>query len=90
MLFLYVKYAGHISVVTGKLKEVIEMKGETVYDLLRELDRKYPGFQDIFINPEDGILNLRTAISLQRSGECASQILDPKFKLKGGDNIMLW
>lgn len=90
MANLYIKYGGHISFITGKLKESVELRGKTVDALLSELDEKYPGLKEIFIDPETGILNLRTNIYLRRSGEPTIGLLDREFELSDGDTLMLW
>lgn len=90
MVNLYVKYAGHISFITGRLKEAVALRGKNVDDLLSELDEKYPGLKEIFIDPETRILNLRTNIYLRRSGLAAIGLLDREFELSDGDTLMLW
>jgi molybdopterin converting factor small subunit len=87
---LHLKYLCHIMVATGKMEEHFESKKDTLLDLIMELDEKYPGLKDIFIPPENGIFNARTAITLSRPGEPSRGLSDPSFKLKEGDVLILW
>jgi molybdopterin converting factor small subunit len=90
MPHLQLKYLCHILVATGKMDEEFDAKGETVLDLIMELDNKYPGLKEIFIPPENNLFNARTAITLARPGEPTRGVSDPNFKLKDGDTVILW
>ncbi len=87
---LKLKYLCHILVATGKTDEDFEIKGDSVLDLILELDKQYPGLKDIFIPPENKLFNARTAITLARHEEPTRGISDPNFKLKDGDTVVLW
>jgi hypothetical protein len=76
-------------VFTGRYGETIEIKGETVNDLLSRLDEKYPGFKEIFLAPS-GCFNIKTTIHLIRHGEPAKNVLNPYLKLKEGDVLSFW
>jgi molybdopterin converting factor small subunit len=89
MPVLHLKYIAHVAVITGKFKETIETKSDTIGGLLSELDRKYPGFRDLFVS-EKGILNLRTMIYLRRMGATTIKVLDTNIKLKDGDILTFW
>jgi molybdopterin converting factor small subunit len=69
MPIVYVNYVAHIVVLTGRFRETIELKGETIGDVILELDKKYPRLKDLFIPPEIGKLNIRTMIHVVRTGE---------------------
>ena len=90
MIHLLVKYGGHVSLATGKFEEEYGLHGTTITDLIEELDTKYPGFKDIFVPSQYGIMNMRTSIFLRRAGQPAQPILDPKFELNDGDNLLMW
>ena len=87
---LELKYLCHILVATGKMGEEFNTEGDTVLDLILELDKRYPGLKDIFIPPENNLFNARTAITLARSGEPTRGVSDPNFKLRDGDTVILW
>jgi len=84
-----VKYAAHISVVTGKFSEYIDVQGETIKDLIQQLDKKYPGLKEIFITPT-GELTVSTYIYLRRVGEPTVFITDLNTQLKDNDVVTLW
>ena len=77
-------------VATGKMEEEFQTRGETILDLITELDEKYPGLKDIFVPPENRLFNARTAMTLSRPGEPTRGISDPTFKLQDGDTVILW
>jgi molybdopterin converting factor small subunit len=77
-------------VATGKMEEEFQARGDTVLDLIMELDEKYPGLKDIFIPPENRLFNARTAITLSRLGEPTRGISDPNTRLTEDDTVILW
>ena len=88
--FVYLKYVGHIAVMTGKLREPIGLEGvKTVSDLISRLDEKYSGLKEVFI-PPGGVFNSRTAIILRRAGQGSFSIINEEEPIKGGDTLTLW
>jgi len=87
---VYVKYTCQTVVMTGKFDETIETNEKTIGGLLSELNRNYPGFKDIFITPEHGILNLRTMITIKRVGVTPFGVFDPNTEIRNGDKILFW
>lgn len=90
MVEILVKYGGHISLATGTLEETFRLQGRTVMELIDELDSKYSGFKAMFVPPQYGIMNMRTAIFLRRAGQPAQPVLDPGFELQNGDCLLMW
>jgi molybdopterin converting factor small subunit len=90
MPIVHLNYLSHIIVVTGKSRETIDTTGQTIYDLISELNEKYPGIKNIFVEPESGILNVRTMIHLERSRQPLIVVMDLSFKIEDGDIIYLW
>ena len=87
---IHAKYTLFTVVMTGKYDEIIKTEEKTIKGLLVELDKKYPGFKDVFIPPERGILNLRTMITIKRSGMTPFGVVDPNAEIKEGDVILFW
>jgi hypothetical protein len=88
--FAYLKYVGHIAVMTGKIREAIKLEGvNTILDLLSKLDEKYPGLKEVFI-PPGGVFNSRTGIILRREGKGSASIINEEEKVEEGDIITLW
>ncbi len=87
---VYAKYVGHIAVMTGRIRESLSLEGvRTVTDLLSMLDRKYPGFKEVFMPPE-GVFNSRTAIICRRTGQPSFGIIDENQEIQDGDVLTLW
>ena len=90
MPMLHLRYATWIITLTGKWEEYLETESKTMLELICELDKKYPGFKDIFIPPEIGKLNIRTAINLSRSGKPTRGVIDPEEKLFDNDMLLFY
>ena len=88
--FVYLKYVGHIAVMTGKLREPIGLESvKTISDLISKLDEKYSGLKEVFI-PSGGVFNSRTAIILRRAGQGSFSIINEEEPIKEGDILTLW
>ena len=88
--FVYLKYVGHIAVMTGKLREPISLEGvKTISDLISKLDEKYSGLKEVFM-PPGGVFNSRTAIILRRAGQGSFSIINEEELIKEGDILTLW
>ena len=86
---IFVNYVGHISFMTGRSCESIQMHlPGTIGDLLEVLEKKYPGLKDLFI-PSSGIFNSRTGIILRRRAESVP-VISMDHGLKPGDIVTLW
>lgn len=88
--FAYLKYVGHIAVMTGKMREARGLEGlKTISDLISKLDEDYPGLKEIFM-PPGGVFNSRTAIILRRAGQGSFSIIDEEEQIEDGDILTLW
>ena len=84
------RYCSHIAIMTGKEGEPVSLEGvATISDLLLTLDEKYPGIKALFMPPDD-LFNIRTAITLRRSGQPSRGVIDPMEKIENGDTLLLW
>ena len=90
MLMLNLRYYSWIITLTGKWDEWVQTESSTIGELILELDKKYSGFKDVFIPPEMGKLNIRTAINLIRAGQPGKGIIDPGEKLQDGDLLVFY
>jgi len=87
--YAYLKYVGHIAMMTGKVREAVCIDGiENILGLLSRLEEKYPGFKDVFL-PPGGVFNSRTGIILRRVSQ-ASPVIDCDQKIESGDMITFW
>jgi molybdopterin converting factor small subunit len=88
--FVYLKYVGHIAVMTGKIREAINLEGvKTISDLISKLDKEYPGLREVFM-PPGGVFNSRTAIILRRAGQGSFSIINEEEQIKDGDILTFW
>jgi hypothetical protein len=88
--YAYLKYVGHIAVMTGKIREAMSLKGiRTIADLIAKLDSENPGFQEVFM-PPGGVFNSRTAIICRRAGQPSFGIIDEKEEIQDGDIVTFW
>lgn len=76
--------------MTGKIKEEIDIgRAETISDVISKLDKKYPGFEEVFM-PPGKVFNYNTAIYLRRPGQATFSIIDEKQRIEQGDVILFW
>ena len=90
MPLLHLRYATWIITLTGKWEEHLQTESKTMLELICELDKKYPGFKDVFIPPKIEKLNIRTAINLSRSGIPTKGVIDPEEKLFDNDMLLFY
>lgn len=88
--YVYLKYTGHIAVMTGKIREAISLEGvNTVSELISKLNKEYPGIEEVFM-PPGGVFNSRTAIILRRAGQASFTIINEQERIEDGDILTLW
>lgn len=88
--YVYLKYVGHIAVMTGRIREAVSLEGiHVISDLISRLDVKYPGLKEVFM-PTGGVFNSRTAIICRRSGQPSFSLVDERAPLENGDILTLW
>jgi hypothetical protein len=87
--YAYLKYVGHIAMMTGKVSEAVSIDGiDNISGLLSRLEEKYSGFKEVFL-PSDGVFNSRTGIILRRVSQ-ASPVIDSGQKIETGDILTFW
>jgi len=55
-------YVAHITALTGLVKEVLSTEAGTLRELIDELDTRYPGFRDVFVDQRTQQLKLNAMI----------------------------
>ena len=89
-MYLTLKYAGHIAMITGKMKECVDVgDAESILDIIARLDERYTGFMNVF-KPEGKMFNYNTAIYLRRVGEPTVSIIDETQIVREGDVLFFW
>ena len=88
--FIYVKYVGRIAVMTGRVREALDVGGAgDVAGVLERLEAAYPGFYSVY-HPPGGLFNQNTAIICRRKGAPSFSIVDPGTKIEEGDVLTFW
>jgi hypothetical protein len=88
--YVFLKYVGHIAVMTGRKNEAMDASGAaTVSDLLDRLDEKYPGLKETFM-PKNGVFNSRTGIILRRANQPTFSVINEQQVVEEGDILTLW
>lgn len=88
--YAYLKYVGHIAVMTGKIREALSLKGiKTIADLISRLDTENPGFKEVFM-PPGGVFNSRTSIICRRAGQPSFGVIDEEEEIQDGDTLTFW
>jgi hypothetical protein len=86
----YLKYLGHIAIMTGKKREALTLDNiDTIDDLLLNLDETYEGFKEVF-DPPNGVFNSRTQIILRRLGQPTFPVIDKEEKVQDRDILTFW
>lgn len=86
---VYLRYVGHIALMTGKTREAMSLEGvKTVSGLLSRLDEKYPGLKETFM-PPGGVFNSRTGMILRRVNQ-SGPVINEDQAIEDGDVISLW
>ena len=90
MIHLDLRYVGHISAVTGLLKEEYPTNASTLMELIEELERKHQGFKGVFVNGETGRMKLNAMIYYGTEGEIPLPIIDPYHPIQDKAVITFW
>ncbi len=81
---LEIRYLAHFQDLSQKSQETNDFKVDTLKDLVTFLDGKYRGLYDLIIG-DDGKLNPRNPVVLNRAGVLAFMAKSPEEKLQSGD-----
>jgi len=87
---LELRYVAHVTTMTGILKEAYQTEATTIRDLLAELDDRYGGFRQTFVNPETGQMNLNAMIYYRGQGDIPVVVIDLDRPVADGGAITFW
>jgi|GEM_PF-1702419 len=87
---LHLRYVAVAYPITGKLNEDYETSVTTLRELIKELDERYGGFLEMFINHETGKLNFNTMIYYGEQGKVPVAVLDIEQPVSDGARITFW
>jgi hypothetical protein len=86
---LELRYVAHVSALTGRLDERWETAVGSLRELIAELEGSYPGFQEIFVDPESGRLSLQAMIYSLEEGKLPASVTDLDQPL-GSGAVVFW
>lgn len=84
------RYIAHITDITGRLKERCRTDAATLRELLEELDARYGGFREAFVDPTTGQLRLNAMIYYRGRGEVPAAVVDLDRPLGDGAAVTFW
>jgi hypothetical protein len=87
---LELRYVAHVTVLTDCLREIHQTTAPSVRALVDELDSKYPGFREMFVNPKTETLNLNSMIYYAAPGEVPLSVIDLSHPIDDGGTVTFW
>jgi hypothetical protein len=87
---LELRYVAHVSALTGTLVERYETAAGSLRELIDELETRYPGFQEIFIEPVSGRLSLQAMIYSLEEGKLPASVTDLDQPVGAGGAVVFW
>ncbi len=87
---LNLQYVAAVYPITRKLGEFYETDACTIGDLIRELDGKYGGFSEMFLDTAASVLTLNTMIYYGEIGSVPRGVLKPDQPILDGATITFW
>ena len=90
MIDLYLRYAGSAIPITGILDEHFKTNIKTIRGLLSELDVKYGGFNEMFIDRQTGEMNFSVMIYYSGAGQAPIPVIDLDQPVENNSIITFW
>ena len=87
---LHLRYVACVYPITGIMEEEWDSAADTMRELLEELDGRYGGFCDLFVNRDSGRLNLNTMIYYGEEGRAPVAVIDLDQPIQQGASVMFW
>lgn len=87
---LELRYVAHVTTLTNCLLESHQTTTSSVHELVDELDKRYPGFREMFVNPGTGTLNLNAMIYYGAPGEVPVTVIDLAHPIGDGGTVTFW
>jgi hypothetical protein len=92
-----VRYVAHVTALTGLSLESADAGGgpyrtdaSSIRELVEELEARYPGFFELFVNPGSGRLNLNAMIYYGDPGEVPISVIDLDQPIRDGGTVTFW
>lgn len=83
-------YVAHVCMLSGVLKEQFSSQASTMRQLIEELDQKYGGFVEMFIDATSRQLRLNAAIYYSPPGQLPVSVIDLDQAVQDQGVITFW
>lgn len=90
MIELELRYVAHITTLTNSVRERYCTGVSTLRGLIDELDIKYAGFRQVFVDQETEGLNLNAMIYYSDEGQVPKSIIDLDHPIKDRATVTFW
>jgi len=87
---LELRYVAHITTLTHLVEERYRSDASTLRGLIDELEERYAGFRQVFVDRETGALNLNAMIYYGDEGQAPLAVIDLDHPIKAGANLTFW
>ncbi|MFN2226147.1 MAG: hypothetical protein ACK2UY_07565 [Anaerolineae bacterium] len=87
---LELRYVAHVTTLSNCLLESYQTTAASMRELVAELDGAYPGFRQMFENPETGTLSLNAMIYYGAPGQVPISVIDLDQRIDDGGTVTFW
>jgi hypothetical protein len=87
---LELRYVAHVTTLTNCLLESYQTTASSLRELVAELDGAYPGFREMFVNPETGMLSWNAMIYYGAPGQVPISVIDLDQRIEDGGTVTFW
>ena len=84
------RYIAHITTLTHKTKEHTQTSAQTLRALVDEIEMEYPGFRQVFVDPESGQICLNAMIYYCDQGQVPKTVIDLDHPIQDGATVTFW
>jgi hypothetical protein len=83
-------YVAHITALTSTMKEVLLTRAETLRALIHELDARYSGFREMFIDESTQQLKLNAMIYYSDGQQLPMAVVDLSRPVRDNAIVTFW
>jgi hypothetical protein len=87
---LELRYVAHITTLTNTVKEWHQTDSTNLRELIGELDDQYSGFEQVFINPESGNLQMNSMIYYSNQGQPPVAVVELDHPIQDKAIVTFW
>jgi hypothetical protein len=87
---LELRYVAHVTALTHCLLESHQTTVSSIREWVGELEGRYQGFREMFVNPRTETLNLNAMIYYGAPGEVPVSVIDLDHPIGDGGTVTFW